>query len=76
MLLFSPFFLFILFFSVPCVKDNGGCQQICVVHGYFEKCDCHLGYQLQADEKSCISGKMYKYFFMSYLVSSNCFLVY
>ncbi|VDI55163.1 low-density lipoprotein receptor-related protein 4, partial [Mytilus galloprovincialis] len=41
--------------NVPCVKDNGGCQQICVVHGYFEKCDCHLGYQLQADEKSCIS---------------------
>ncbi|VDI55158.1 Hypothetical predicted protein [Mytilus galloprovincialis] len=40
--------------NVPCVKNNGGCQQICVVHGYVAKCDCHLGYQLQADELSCI----------------------
>ena len=43
---------------VPCVKDNGGCQQICVVHGYFAKCECNLGYKLQTDEKSCKAGEI------------------
>lgn len=40
------------------MKDNGGCQQICVVHGYFGKCECNLGYRLQADEKSCKAGEI------------------
>jgi hypothetical protein len=52
------FWILYSFFIVPCVKDNGGCQQICVVHGYVAKCECYFGYRLQTDVKSCKAGEI------------------
>jgi hypothetical protein len=52
------FWILYSFFIVSCVKDNGGCQQICVVHGYVAKCECYFGYRLQTDEKSCKAGEI------------------
>ena len=43
------------------MKDNGGCQQICVVHGYFAKCECYFGYRLQTDENSCKAGEILRF---------------
>ncbi|KAK0146056.1 Low-density lipoprotein receptor-related protein 2 [Merluccius polli] len=43
----------------PCGRHNGGCQQICVLshrsdnEGLGFRCKCRLGYDLQADRRTC-----------------------
>lgn len=45
-----------MFIIEPCITDNDGCQHICFVEGESSQCACHVGYTLQSDRKSCLSG--------------------
>lgn len=42
--------------SNPCGKDNGGCEQLCLLSNSTSKgysCACELGQKLKEDQKSC-----------------------
>lgn len=41
----------------PCTKDNGGCEQLCLLSNSPSKgysCACELGQRLKDDQKSCV----------------------
>lgn len=48
----SPIFVLILAKS-PCRDGSHGCQDICYESNDVTNCACHMGYELQADKKSC-----------------------
>ena len=60
MLIANPFgvsFVYLLLFlTEPCITENDGCQHICVVQGEGSQCACRVGYRLQPDHKTCLSG--------------------
>lgn len=41
----------------PCLKDNGGCEQICDYQNGNLTCGCHLGYQVSANNPKKCEGK-------------------
>ena len=55
----------------PCeMKDNGGCQQICVRNSTGSVCSCNTGYELNEDGKTCTKGE--QYFIKSIAVCYTC----
>jgi hypothetical protein len=54
---------FSLLFTIstgPCLRQNGGCSQVCITKyendAMTKVCECQLGYKLDTDQKSCKTG--------------------
>lgn len=43
----------------PCDVLNGNCEQICIPIGLNRLCQCEYGFQLDADTRTCSSGKSF-----------------
>ena len=46
-------FFHVLDLPATCDKDNAGCSQKCRIIGQQARCDCHPGYYLKSDMRTC-----------------------
>ena len=38
---------------MECDNNNGGCNQVCINKPGSHECECHSGYELGLDKKTC-----------------------